>query len=471
MENTDNSLFFDIAPKIDLAKYEINIIELGGDSIELKSLIHHAVTKGLILYRNVDFLPYPPDIPFSNTKFFNLFLGFKARLAIEINPAIIDPILWHAKNIIFDRNEELSKYFWYWCAYLVQQLSKKPGTIQARKLIVMNETVERKDIEPKVIKDYARFMVLTNHDAPLQIEMGDHHIVCFDVSSRCKGNMVYFKNLAKVLEHPDIPNVVMAYLLSLDISDWNPQDIPATKMKTDIMLEHLPNSKRFIIDHISSWPENRTKNSICSNLYQEYRIWCERNGKNLFTNKKFGKTPSTIGIERKQAQINGKRDWVYTLDRSKIVRKLRELAKNIARSSTTDYIEKSKKIVSTPPTTNMTQDLFDFITNESLVASSSKSTNISPLPEIVHIELVDDKSEPVSEIIKPVNDKVESLEIIELINDSEIFPDLPVNNKPKTINEVSPQQISCLLGYQTREQQEIRLRQKAIKLSENSDKF
>ncbi|CAG8713999.1 14140_t:CDS:2, partial [Cetraspora pellucida] len=30
MENTDNSLFFDMAPKIDLAKYEINIIELGG---------------------------------------------------------------------------------------------------------------------------------------------------------------------------------------------------------------------------------------------------------------------------------------------------------------------------------------------------------------------------------------------------------------------------------------------------------
>ena len=30
MENTDNSLFFDMAPRIDLAKYEINIIELGG---------------------------------------------------------------------------------------------------------------------------------------------------------------------------------------------------------------------------------------------------------------------------------------------------------------------------------------------------------------------------------------------------------------------------------------------------------
>ncbi|CAG8713987.1 14139_t:CDS:2 [Cetraspora pellucida] len=331
--------------------------------------------------------------------------------------------------------------------------------IQAHKLIVMNETgmfsedwnkyndhlkslitedyltVECKGTEPKVIKDYAGFMVLSNHDASLWIEMGDHHIVCFDVSSCYKGNMVYFKNLAKELEHPNAPNVVMAYLLSLDISDWNPQDIPATKMKTDII-----------------------------------------NGENPFTNKKFGKTPPTIGIECKQARINGKRDWVYTLDRSKIMRKLRESGIDIEEFSNTpqgkissnastdipvfnvsEIVDpKGKEIVSTPPTTNMTQDLFNSKTNESLVASSFKSIDISPPPEIIHVELVDDKSEPVSEIIKPVNDKVESSEIIELINDPEISPDLSVNNEPKTINE---------------EQREIRLRQKAIELGENPDKF
>jgi len=69
-------------------------------------------------------------------------------------------------------------------------------------------------------------MVLSNHDSPLRIEIGDRRIVCFDVSSRCKGNTVYFKRLAKVLEHPDTPNVVMSYLLSLDISDWSPDQLP-----------------------------------------------------------------------------------------------------------------------------------------------------------------------------------------------------------------------------------------------------
>ena len=122
-------------------------------------------------------------------------------------------------------------------------------------------TVERKGIEPKVIKDYAGFMVLSNHDAPLRVEMGDRRVVCFDVSSRCKGNTTYFKNLAKVLEHPDAPSVVMAYLLSLDLSDWNSQDIPTTKIKVDTMQEHLPNPIRFtMIISRQPWSENQVNN-------------------------------------------------------------------------------------------------------------------------------------------------------------------------------------------------------------------
>jgi hypothetical protein len=44
--------------------------------------------------------------------------------------------------------------------------------------------IERKGLEPKVLKHYAGFMVTSNHDTPLQIEIGDHCIVCFDVSSQ-----------------------------------------------------------------------------------------------------------------------------------------------------------------------------------------------------------------------------------------------------------------------------------------------
>ncbi|CAH1768467.1 15881_t:CDS:1 [Entrophospora sp. SA101] len=124
----------------------------------------------------------------------------------------------------------------------------------------------------------------------------------------------------------------------------------------------------------------------------------------------------------------------------------------------------------------MTQDLFDYITNESSVSSSSKSiakqwdfvpTDISLPPKIVNVEVVDDKSK--------------SPEIIELVNDEpEISLDLSTNDEPKTSNEEetesrisdsTPTQISYPPGYQTREQREIHLRECAVKRGENPDKF
>ncbi|PKK58966.1 hypothetical protein RhiirC2_795509 [Rhizophagus irregularis] len=168
----------------------------------------------------------------------------------------MDPILWHTKNIISDENVKLHEYLWNWWAYLVQKPQKKPRTIlvlksalqqcgkniitdfigdkvlgehlhyatsdlekilghfnsaiQARKLIVMNETgmssgdwhrfnghlkslitegmvtIERKGLEFKRLKDFAGYMVTSNQDAPIKIDIGDFRVVCFNVSSRCR---------------------------------------------------------------------------------------------------------------------------------------------------------------------------------------------------------------------------------------------------------------------------------------------
>src|SRR3989337_2225697 len=92
-------------------------------------------------------------------------------------------------------------------------------------------TIERKGLESKRLDDFAGYMVTSNQDAPLKIDIGNSRIVCFDVSSRCRGNKAYFKQLGKVLDHPDAPGVAMKYLLSHDISDFEPQEILTTKMK------------------------------------------------------------------------------------------------------------------------------------------------------------------------------------------------------------------------------------------------
>ncbi|CAG8545002.1 4860_t:CDS:2 [Cetraspora pellucida] len=425
-EDEDGGLIFEFVPKLELANYEINIVEFGGESIKLRSLIDRAVTKGLIRYRKINFLPYLPNTILLKTNFFNLFLGFTAKPALEIKKEIMDPILWHVKNkphsicvlkstlqqcekniiIDFIGNKVLGPKLYYATSDLGKIFGKFNSHIQGKKLVVMNET-KRKGLEPIHLKDYSAFMVTSNQDALLKIDAEDACIVCFDVSACCRENILYFKRLAKILEHPDAPGIVMSYLLNHDLSNWDPQDIPSTKMKTDTILVHLPSPTRFIIDHISPWSKDRVEIQSRTIIYQEYQAWCEANGEKPFSNNILGKKFTHINIENKRAGV------------------IEEFSdapqpETLANESTDIPIF---------------YDLFDSITNESLVASLSKSTDISLPPEIVYIELVDDKSEPVSEIIKPVNNKVESPEIIKLINDPEISPNLPVNNEPKTINE------------------------------------
>ncbi len=74
-------------------------------------------------------------------------------------------------------------------------------------------------------------------------------------------------------------------------------------------------------------------------------------------------------------------------------------------------------------------------------------------PEIKHIEPIDDKSKPASEIIKLVNDEVELSPVKSVKNELEISSDPPVNNESKSKNkEAIPQPETSSPIYPTREQ-------------------
>src|SRR3954471_23604618 len=106
--------------------------------------------------------------------------------------------------------------------------------------------IERKSLETIRINDYAGYMVTSNQDAPLKIDIGNSRIVCFDVSACCRDNISYFDQLGDILDPSDALEVVMSYLLSRNLTNWSPGKIPATKMKIETMQEQLPNPIRFI---------------------------------------------------------------------------------------------------------------------------------------------------------------------------------------------------------------------------------
>ncbi|PKY56851.1 hypothetical protein RhiirA4_477442 [Rhizophagus irregularis] len=462
-KNPDGELYFDIGNELNIGNWSIKIIELGDSPIKLKTLIENADDKCLITYADINFLPYPPNVVPPKNEFFNLFLGFLAKPVAEINKEIMEPILWHVKNVICNGDERLNEYIWNWWAFLVQKPNKKPHSIlvlksalqqcgkniisdfigdkvlgpnhhfatsdlgkilgkfnsplQGRKLITLNETgmssgdwhrfnlrlkdlittgkvdVERKGLETLRINDFSAFMITSNHDAPIKIDIGDARTVCFDVSARCRGNFAYFNRLAKVLDHHDAPGVVMRYLLNRDLSEYLPQDIPSTKMKVETMRDQLPNPIRFIIDHISPWDLDRVERPTCNVLYQKYTEWCGDNGEKPFTSNILGKKFSQIGVERKRAS-SGKREWCYVLDRSKIVAKLRESVGDIEEFSDVPQSDLENETAEIP-VFNIPEKRDESYQAKILMASTSDTSAVNEPPQIIKSAVARPKSEHV----------------------------------------------------------------------------
>ena len=116
----------------------------------------------------------------------------------------------------------------------------------------------------------------------------------------------------------------MKYLLSRDISDFEPQEIPATKMKEEIMWDQFPNPVWFLINYIASLGRGEIVKPKRTSLYQIYLEWCRENGEKLFSDSNLGKKFAFYRIDRTRLQTNGKREYHYILDRSKIIAKFRE---------------------------------------------------------------------------------------------------------------------------------------------------
>ncbi|GET52430.1 poxvirus D5 protein [Rhizophagus irregularis DAOM 181602=DAOM 197198] len=250
-------------------------------STKLKDLLLQA-SIAKICYTDVNFMPYPPNAPKYNPEFFNLFLGFRAQPAERIKPNLVNPIIRHVHEVWCAEDKQLTIYILNWLAFLIQNPDKKPerilgrenflsttrledvmgrfnAAVRAKKLIILNEcdmsgkewhgannrlkslitesyiSIEEKGIDVKVIDDFAGYMILSNHAMPIRIEMGDERFVALNVSAKYKGNREYFGSLVKVLENPDTASSFMSYLLSRDLTSFNPRSIPDTQMKRELI--------------------------------------------------------------------------------------------------------------------------------------------------------------------------------------------------------------------------------------------
>ncbi|UZO18663.1 uncharacterized protein OCT59_009975 [Rhizophagus irregularis] len=189
------------------------------------------ISKGFLLSTRCKLHALSPNAPKYNPEFFNLFLGFRAQPAERIKPNLVNPIIRHVHEVWCAENKQLTIYILNWLAFLIQNPDKKPGTA----IIMRSPPDVEKEIDVKVIDDFAGYMILSNHAMPIRIEMGDERFIALNVSAKYKGNREYFGFLVKVLENPDTASSFMSYLLSRDLTSFNPRSIPDTQIKRELI--------------------------------------------------------------------------------------------------------------------------------------------------------------------------------------------------------------------------------------------
>ncbi|PKK56196.1 hypothetical protein RhiirC2_800542 [Rhizophagus irregularis] len=191
--------------------------------------------------------------------------------------------------------------------------------------------IEEKEIDVKVIDDFAGYMILSNHAMPIRIEMGDERYVALNVSAKYKGNREYFGSLIKVLENQDTASSFISYLLSRDLTSFNPRTIPNTQMKQELIEASIPNLQRFLQYYLEiMWPDNCDTLEIpCTNFYSTYQNWCSEKGENkTLSDNKFSmeikQFAPKIRVSRSGTRIN-----YYILDKAKIAENISKVIQDV----------------------------------------------------------------------------------------------------------------------------------------------
>jgi putative DNA primase/helicase len=134
---------------------------------------------------------------------------------------------------------------------VVDELPQRGTAACADKLkaLITHETVKinRKGKTAITLDDYLNIVILSNNESPIVIDPSDRRYCIMRASGAMRGNADYFRALHDSINHPSFPLLLYNYLLSIDISNWNPRVIPITQHLVMAKISALPLSTRWLL--------------------------------------------------------------------------------------------------------------------------------------------------------------------------------------------------------------------------------
>jgi len=146
----------------------------------------------------------------------------------------------------------------------------------------VKQNINKKNIEGFTANDYSHYIFATNSKWPVKVTKDDRRHFCISPSPEKIGNKEYFDNLVKRCFNDQAGRAFYDFLMSIDLSNWNPQKIPQTQFRNELIQFSQPKVVHFLSDFVDQQSRTKSEDDIikCSlkNLYGEYLSWFAESG-------------------------------------------------------------------------------------------------------------------------------------------------------------------------------------------------
>ncbi len=180
--------------------------------------------------------------------------------------------------------------------------------------------MEKKGIDSIQITDYLNYIITTNNLNCIKLEEGDRRFMVFNTSSKMKGDVEYFNNLASALNDDVIMRKFYEELMNRDLSKFNPSRDRQNNKIMDIMKEH---NVDVILEFINYWKQEADDINECSmikskmkgmDLYRAFSKYYEMCGNNMNSKPSLTKFGTRIkSYEDKVAYVKSSGVMTYKL--------------------------------------------------------------------------------------------------------------------------------------------------------------
>jgi len=131
------------------------------------------------------------------------------------------------------------------------------------------ETFNPKGMGKITTSSYIRLIATTNKPNPVEMNDGERRFVIIPTSSDRKGDHEFWTRVRKVLFNPEAGRVIADYLLTHDISNFNPRVLPYNEYQEAVVKSEMSADEQFF--ESGEWDGEPTG---ATELYQLYKTYC-----------------------------------------------------------------------------------------------------------------------------------------------------------------------------------------------------